>query len=366
MTPPSKKIKDLSLHLQERVKELTCLYEISKAAQKTDQSLDELIENIVKIIPKGWQYPDELKVFIRIDEQEYGNSKMSALHQKSAIRIDNEMRGEIVVFYTNNSKTSNLFLEEEQQLINQIALELSSILDRFEKRELEKIITLKLRYSDRLNVLGELTAGIAHELNTPLGNILGYAELLKKSESDSVKKSDIQKIITSAINAREIVKKLMYFSCEMPSQFKLVNLNDVIIESTNLLQIQLSENKVQLELILSKQVSPIRLDSIQFSQVLFNLVLNAIAAMPTGGVLKITTNVRKEHVILKIKDHGIGMDKKDLVKIFQPFYTTKPSGTGLGLAVVHGIIQSHRGTIRVDSEKGKGTEFTITLDQNTL
>lgn len=158
----------------------------------------------------------------------------------------------------------------------------------------------------------------------------------------------------------------MYFSCEMPSQFKLVNLNDVIIESTNLLQIQLSENKVQLELILSKQVSPIRLDSIQFSQVLFNLVLNAIAAMPTGGVLKITTNVRKEHVILKIKDHGIGMDKKDLVKIFQPFYTTKPSGTGLGLAVVHGIIQSHRGTIRVDSEKGKGTEFTITLDQNTL
>ena len=88
--------------------------------------------------------------------------------------------------------------------------------------------------------------------------------------------------------------------------------------------------------------------------------------MPTGGVLKITTNVRKEHVILKIKDHGIGMDKKDLVKIFQPFYTTKPSGTGLGLAVVHGIIQSHRGTIRVDSEKGKGTEFTITLDQNTL
>lgn len=366
MTKQTKKIEDLSRHLEERVKELTCLYEISKVAQKSDQSLEVCIENIVGIIPKGWQFPSELNVHIRIDDQEFGNKKVSKINQKANLQIENKTRGEIVVFYNSGIKTKNPFLKEEQQLINQIAVELSLIVNRIEKRELEKMMAMKLRYNDRLNVLGELTAGIAHELNTPLGNILGYAELLKKTETKPDRKSDIQKIITSAIHAREIVKKLMYFSCEMPSQFKLANLNDIIKDSLNLLKIQLNENKVKLTLELSTRVPMIKLDTIQFSQLLFNLVLNAIAAMPSGGNLKIKTAVRKNLVILKIKDDGIGIEKKDLVKIFQPFFTTKPTGTGLGLSVVHGIIQSHKGTIQVDSDKGKGTEFTITLDQNSF
>lgn len=367
MVRSSKKIEHLSKHLEERIKELTCLYDISKIAQRQNQTIEEIIEQIISVIPNGWQFPKKLNVLIRVDGQEYGKMNPTRYKQKALIKIDNENRGELIVFYkTDNGvkKPSQLFLPEEQQLINQIAIELASIIDRHDQREREKFIELKMRYSDRLNVLGELTAGIAHELNTPLGNILGYAELLKKSEENSNKKADLQKIITSSINAREIVKKLMYFSCEMPSQFNLINLNNIIIDSLNLLQIQLNESRVKLELSLTKKIEPLRLDAIQFSQVIFNLVLNAIAAMPMGGTLKIATINKKDHIILKIRDEGIGIEKMDLVKIFQPFYSTKPSGTGLGLAVVHGIIQSHKGTINVVSEKGKGTEFTITLPKN--
>lgn len=138
MTKQTKKIEDLSRHLEERVKELTCLYEISKVAQKSDQSLEVCIENIVGIIPKGWQFPSELNVYIRIDDQEFGNKKVSKINQKANLQIENKTRGEIVVFYNSGIKTKNPFLKEEQQLINQIAVELSLIVNRIEKRELEK------------------------------------------------------------------------------------------------------------------------------------------------------------------------------------------------------------------------------------
>jgi two-component system, NtrC family, sensor kinase len=368
MPEKSKKIAHLSKNLQERVKELSCLYEISKIAQKYAFSLDETLLRILKIIPKGWQYPDLLHVCIRIDDETYGAAEITKYKQRAPLIIDRETRGELVVFYTPETarlQKGMLFLKEEQQLINQVALEIASVIDRFEQRERERMLELKMRYNDRLNVLGELTAGIAHELNTPLGNILGYSELLQKSEMNPDKKADLRKIIASTLHAREIVKKLMYFSCEMPGQFNLINLNELILESLQLLNIQLRESNVTLDLRLSDKIQLLRLDSIQFSQVIFNLVLNAIAAMPSGGTLYISSLRKKEHVILKIKDTGIGIDKTNLVKLFQPFYTTKPSGTGLGLAVVHGIIQSHKGSITVASEKGKGTEFTLTLPQTT-
>ncbi len=358
--------KNISELLNERVKELKCLYEVSKVCQNYNQPLSTTINQILAAIPHGWQYPDKLNAYIIFDDTVFGkkNTDNSITIASSDIVINEIKRGELIVYYKNNK---HVFLEEEEPLLNNISIETASFIERFEQREKEKVLEAKMRHNDKLAVLGELTASIAHELNTPLGNVLGYAELLKKSEKEPVKKEDIQKIISSAINAREIVKKLMYFSCEMPQQFNLININNQIEENIGLLQKQLIENNVSLHLNLEENLPLIRLDKLQFSQVLFNLVLNAINALQQNGEIHISTLLTKNAVALSIKDNGSGISKANQAKIFQPFFTTKAKGvgTGLGLSVVHGIVQNHKGKITVNSKMNIGTEFIITFPIET-
>lgn len=348
--------------LVERVKELNCLYEISKICQSESQPVDVTITQILEVIPQGWQYPKKLMVFLSFDTSIYGEQpNLGVLNSlKSTVKISEKIRGEIEVYYLDKNLD---FLQEEQPLLNKIGIEIANFMDRVEQREKAAVMAEKMRYNDRLSVLGELTAGIAHELNTPLGNILGYAELLKKSERNPAKKADAEKIISSAKNAREIVKRLMYFSCEMPQQFGLENINEQIEENIALLYKQISENKVNVKLELSENMPLVRLDKLQFSQILFNLTLNAINAMDNGGNITISSGVENDSVVFKIKDDGRGMSENTLSKIYQPFFTTKPKGegTGLGLAVVHGIVQNHQGTINLSSKLNVGTEFVITF-----
>lgn len=359
----SEKQNNISILLNERVKELNCLYEISKICQDYNKSFKTTITKIIKAIPQGWQYPDHLEVYLLFDDEFYGKklAVTPATIASSAITINKVNRGEIVVYY--NEEKEHFFLDEEQPLLDKIGIEIATFIERLEEREKGELIAEKMRYNDRLAILGELTAGIAHELNTPLGNILGYAELLKKAEINPIKQADAQKIITSAKNAREIVKRLMYFSCEMPQQFGVANVNEQIEENIGMLQKQLTDNQVQLQLNLVDNIPLVRLDKLQFSQLLFNLVLNAINAMRKKGEIVITTRVNNNDLLLSIKDNGKGMSATNKAKIFQPFFTTIPKGegTGLGLSVVHGIVRNHKGTIEVNSIPNKGTEFIITF-----
>jgi signal transduction histidine kinase len=155
----------------------------------------------------------------------------------------------------------------------------------------------------------------------------------------------------------------MFFSCEMPSQFKLTNLNDLISENLELLKIQLNEANIRVVTNFEKELPPYKVDAIQFSQVIFNLVLNAITAMEGGGKLTVHTILIDSQIQIFVQDTGVGIEKDKLSKIFDPFYTTNLSkgGTGLGLAVSYGIIQAHGGRIEVDSEVGFGTSFKIVL-----
>lgn len=365
MKEEEKYLKEL---LNERVKELKCLYEISKLCQDLASPMDTSLKKILEVIPEGWQYPDRLQVHLKIDTLQIGQieNKRDAVFIESDLKIQNVKRGWIKVAYLDVDQKLFSFLPEESQLLNQISLEISSYVERFEQREKEAKMEQVLRGNDRLNILSELTAGIAHELNTPLGNILGYAELLQKSEIDGLKRNDIQKIISSAKNAREIVKRLMYFSCEMPQQFSLSNINELIQENLGFLQKQILDNEIKINLKLNDSVPLIRLDALQFSQVLFNLILNAIDATQLGGTIELTTSVEENKVVMKIKDNGKGISEENRQLIFQPFFTTKPTGdgTGLGLSVVHGIIKGHGGEISVESELNKGTQFTITFPIN--
>lgn len=354
----------LSKNLAERIKELECLYTISRIATVHKSDLPKALELIVNEIPSGWQYPKLVQAYLKYGESEVGIPPIKEKSQSVVLQIGLEMKGELYVYFkqTAESGVPEGFLIEEQALLNQIGHEISSLIELDLTRQQEKAIQKKLRFSDRLNVLGELTAGIAHELNTPLGNIIGYSELLQKNESDSLKKHDLEKVLKSAKHAREIVKKLMFFSCEMPSQFKKVKLNPLVLDCLDLLKIQLGEKSIHVNTKLEEGLPELNLDTVQFTQVIFNIVLNAIDAMPTKGTLTVSSSSDQNEVRLKIADNGKGMLEDEMNSLFQPFYTNKgDKGTGLGLAVSHGIVQAHKGRIEVDSRLGEGTSFTVIL-----
>jgi len=353
---------ELSINLTERVKELECLYNISRIARIHKSDLPKALELIVREIPNGWQFPKLVAAYLKYDNNEFGVAPIKEDAQSVVLQIGLEMKGKLYVYYKKPFEyvREEKFLREEEALLNQIGYEISSLIELDLKNKQERLIQEELRFNDRLNVLGELTAGIAHELNTPLGNIIGYSELLNKSETDLLKKNDLEKVLKSAKHAREIVKKLMFFSCKMPSQFKEVNLNDLVVECLDLLKIQLNEKGITVHTSLSDPIPKLSLDSIQITQVIFNIVINAIDAMEYSGTLSIATSASKNGLSLSISDNGRGIPAEDIIRLFQPFYTKKTqNGTGLGLAVSHGIIQAHNGSIKVDSVVGEGATFTL-------
>jgi signal transduction histidine kinase len=160
-----------------------------------------------------------------------------------------------------------------------------------------------------------------------------------------------------------VIKKLLLFARQTPSKKEKVNLNKLINDSLNFFEARCAKEDIKLVRLLSPNLPQFFCDRSQLNQVLVNLVVNAIQAMPLGGKLIIETKAIKNHIILIVEDTGIGMREDVIKKIFIPFFTTKDvnEGTGLGLSVVHGIITAHKGVIKAESSANKGSRFEIKL-----
>jgi len=354
--------------LQERVKELTCLYNMSRITDTPDVTLEEIIYNTIEFLPPAWQYPEITIPRIVLDDKEYmiENFEDSKYIMSADIIIDNNKRGFIEVGYTEEMPEldEGPFLTEERDLIETVAKELSLIIERKENEEEKNRLQDQLRHADRMATVGELSAGVAHELNEPLGSILGFAQLLERSGNLSKKsKNDLEKIIKSALHAREVVKKLMFFARQLPPQKDAVNLNKLIEDGLYFLDARCEKEGIEVIREYRPDLPDIIADHVQLNQVVVNLVVNAIQAMPEGGRLILKTDSMKDYVVFLVEDTGTGMNKETVKQIFTPFFTTKEigKGTGLGLSVVHGIITSHGGTINVNSKPGKGTVFEVHL-----
>ncbi len=354
--------------LRERIKELTCLYGIAKLVEGSGLTLSEILQGIVELLPPAWLYPDVASARLILEGSSYVTDRFREgdFRQTADIMVEGDKRGTVEVNYSEAKPEldEGPFLLEERRLIDTIAQETALIVERKQTEGEKARLQDQLRHADRLATIGQLSAGVAHELNEPIGSILGFAQLIEKNPRlpDQVEQ-DAVKIMKASLHAREVIKKLMLFARQMPPQKICVDLNQIVDEGLYFLESRCAQEGIKVERKLAGSLPKIHADSAQMTQVLVNVVVNAIQAMPGGGKLTIQTRASKKAVSLVIRDTGTGMEEKIRKQVFLPFFTTKDigEGTGLGLAVVHGIVTSHGGSMDVKSELGKGTTFEVIL-----
>lgn len=232
------------------------------------------------------------------------------------------------------------------------------------EEELKSMTRRQIDRTEKLASIGRLAAGVAHEINNPLTGVLTFAHLMReKPNMDEQDRQDLGLIIHETTRAAEIVRGLLDFARERPALKQPVDINDAVRRTVRLIRNQKSFDQITIDEALTEDLPPILGDLNQLQQVLLNLSLNACEAMPHGGKLSITSTILDGKIVVRLIDSGAGIPKELFDKIFEPFFTTKPvgKGTGLGLSVSYGLIQTHGGTLEVESEGGKGSVFTITL-----
>lgn len=350
--------------LKERVKELTCLYEVTSIIVNSDyEDLEPSLEAIVYCLKRAWQFETVAEVCLNTEQYTIRTKNYNAemFFLVAEIKAFNTVQGNLKVGYPKHSYTAHDFLSEEQTLLNNVSLAVGNLLERKHIRDSEIAAKRQVERANRLHTLGEITAGIAHELNTPLANILGFAELLKEALKNENNKRDVEKIIKNAVFSREIVKKLMFFACKMPQEMSEIQLNTAIHSTLNLLKPALQSKQLQLHTAFNKKNIVLRADAVQLTQVIFNLVINAVYYSPMHGRIMLTVTESDTNVRIQIADQGKGIVIENTDKVFEPFFTTKPTGegSGLGLSAVHGIMDSHKGSITHTPNVPNGTTFTI-------
>lgn len=216
---------------------------------------------------------------------------------------------------------------------------------------------------DRMSSLGRMAAGIAHEINNPLTGILLYSSNLSKKADPGPCKEGLEIIMQETQRCKKIIQGLLDFSREKKPQKIQANINKVIEKSLALMDNELFIRRIKVVRDFDYDIKSFSLDPDQLEQVLVNLLFNAVHAVKEKGVITIRSKNSGDgkSVVVEVEDNGCGIHKDNLKKIFEPFYTTRASGTGLGLSVSYGIIRNHQGRIKILSEIGVGTLITLTL-----
>jgi signal transduction histidine kinase len=354
--------------LRERVKELTCMYSIANLAVISHQQIEAFLQQAVELLPAAYLHPEITAARILLEGKTYQTPGFveSPQSQSARIVVGGHERGLVEVVYREPRPEldEGPFLAEERHLLDSVARELASIIERRQAESEQARLMEQLRHADRLATIGKLAAGVAHELNEPLTGILGFSELLKEIPGMPAQaESDLARIESAALHAREVVRQLLLFARQISPKQGKVGVNRLILEVVGFFRARLGQQGIKVRTELAEKLPDILADESQIRQILTNLTVNAIHAMEKGGLLTIATQSRGEEIELCIHDTGPGIPDDIKDKIFLPFFTTKDvdMGTGLGLAVVHGIVKSHGGRIKARSEAGKGAEFRVCL-----
>jgi len=248
--------------------------------------------------------------------------------------------------------------------VGELASSFNAMLDQLQSTQDQLV------HSEKLASLGQLAAGVAHELNNPLATVLLFSDiLLRECGPDDPQRSDLEMIASETRRCKGIVAALLDFARQNQVMAQATNLNAIVQQVLQIETKRLGDVPITFIAELDPQLPTIEADPAQLQEVVANLVTNAIEAMPSGGKLTVRTRPGPEGMVtMTVTDTGVGITPEDQAKLFVPFFTTKPvgKGTGLGLAIVYGIVKMHRGQITVQSQQGKGTTFTVTLPVRLL
>lgn len=314
------------------------LYTLKKVAVTKDLSASPHVKNIAYLKKLGIQTIIDIPLILRED-----------------------VIGIIRVYFKKSVELS----KKELDFIGAVSETCSCAIDKARMIEEQKSQYNQLAIqTEKLSALGRMAAGIAHEINNPLAGILLFStNMLKKCGEEGQIKEGLEIIIHETQRCKAIIQDLLEFSRDKDPRKVLANVNDILDKSLNILGNQFHLNHIIVETDLSDNIPDIPMDANLMQQVFVNLLINAIEAVQENGTIRVRSHGTSDgkRVKIEITDTGRGIPKKHASKIFDPFFSTKKSGTGLGLAVSYGIVQKHNGHIHVSSEPGQGACFTVEI-----
>jgi signal transduction histidine kinase len=366
---------------RQRMKEMKCLYDIGMATGESG-SLDEFLTKVVALVQSAMQSPEETSVRIKVRDKVYKSPNFQKSFSKisESLVVSGEPIGQVEIYSTHD----NPYLKKRNHLTKTLAeriggairqMELEQSLRHYYEQLEEEVdnrtrdlaqVQEKLIRSERLAAVGELASGVGHELRNPLNVIRNCAYLLTMSLSEKNDEEAVNtlKVLDKQIDiANKIVTDLLDFTrITPPSQVK-VDIKNIINESLSWITVP---PQVQVNTNLNGHSQPVRTDPEQISRVFANIISNAVQAISSpslekDGELNIDTGEKNGFLWVKFRDNGSGIKKENLEKIFEPLFTTKPKGIGLGLAISKRLVEQNGGSIEVTSQAGRGTTFTVKL-----
>ncbi|HEY0591491.1 MAG TPA: ATP-binding protein [Thermoanaerobaculia bacterium] len=228
-----------------------------------------------------------------------------------------------------------------------------------------KTLEAEALHAGKLSVLGQMAAGIAHEIGNPLSSLEARLQRMRRDPSPSFLEESLGVLQSQLDRIGRIVRGVSHFARSRADAWTAWDLNKVVGDAVTLVRLDRRAARVAFRESLATSLPPVRGVRDQIEQVVVNLLLNAVEAMPAGGTIQIATAAQDHHVAVSIRDSGPGMDPAIQAKLFQPFFTTKPSGTGLGLSICYSLVHAHGGSIEVSSSPGRGSCFTVNLPAPT-
>jgi signal transduction histidine kinase/CheY-like chemotaxis protein len=421
----SKGVKDVDQQLKQRVKELNILYSVGKSVTsllELEKVLNRIVEaavfvtgaeegslmlvdkdtgelylraarNLGEKFARGFRLKVEHSIAGHVvktgkpilqstQDQETLKVKTGYL-VKSLVNVPLKAKDEVIgVLAVNNKISSRPFTDNDVYLLSALAdyatiaivnaqlyeetKRWSEVLERkVEERTQElRAAQEQLLQSEKLASIGQLAAGVAHEINNPMGVILGFSQgILKTLPEDDPLKKPLTTVEKESLRCKRVVQNLLDFARRSEPTLHLTNINELLDASCDLVEHQTSLQNVKLVKSYDTALPSTMADPNQLQQVFINIILNAYQAMPDGGTLHITTRTLGSESQVIFADTGTGIPPESVQNIFDPFFTTKEvgEGTGLGLSVSYGIVKAHGGDIEVESQVGQGTAFVIKL-----
>jgi two-component system, NtrC family, sensor kinase len=313
---------------------------------------DEIRQNRVLIIEDIWKAP-------RVEYPQEAWDEGIRMVLDIPLTVVEETIGLLRIYLTEKRE----FSEDELSFMVSIGEQCACAINKARLIENQKARYDQLAiHTEKMSALGRMAAGIAHEINNPLAGILLFSSnLSKKVPEKGPMKEGLDIIIRETVRCKTIIQELLEFSRDREPQKEMVNPNTILEKALKMLENEFRLHHVQIKKQLSDDLQETMLDENQIEQIFVNLLLNAVQAIEEKGVITVTSRMdeNRKKALIEVADTGSGIPSENIAKIFEPFFSTKPKGTGLGLAVSYAIVKNHEGDINAFSKPGEGTRFVL-------